>query len=425
MDGQVFLVAGLAYGDEGKGATVDYLVRKHGLGVVVRYNGGCQAAHNVVLEDGRHHTFSQFGSGMLVPGCQTYLSQYMLINPVSMLNEAKHLAELGVADALANTWVHVDALIVTPFHRAANRLIEWSRGDRAHGSCGLGIGMTRALHLTRKISLSVRHLLGAHETARPRLQAIKDACFLAARGAKYLPRTEADIQEMSILTSDSIIAYLAEVYKDWASRVVTVWSDPLRNWLQKGTGVVFEGAQGLLLDESLGQPPHNTWTDTTFGNADKILCDANYSGNPIRIGCLRTYMTRHGAGPFDTESNTLKKSLPEPHNSDDSFQGKFRVGYMNFPFIKWAASQLRIDEIALSHMDYLPLLGYKDSESYIMSMMRNIGVPVNIIGRGPTAKDRSELGYGRREDRGESAGSGDKDIQPRLPFGAEREVGVG
>ena len=81
------LVAGLGFGDEGKGSIVDALVRKHGAHTVVRYNGGAQAAHNVVDLDGRHHTFSQFGSGTFVPGTRTFLSRFMVVNPLGMLIE--------------------------------------------------------------------------------------------------------------------------------------------------------------------------------------------------------------------------------------------------------------------------------------------------------------------------------------------------
>ena len=71
----VVLLAGLGFGDEGKGTVTDYLVRTHSAKMVVRYNGGAQAAHNVVLPDGRHHTFAQFGSGTFVPGVRTHLSR--------------------------------------------------------------------------------------------------------------------------------------------------------------------------------------------------------------------------------------------------------------------------------------------------------------------------------------------------------------
>lgn len=86
-----FLVAGLGFGDCGKGSIVDALVRAYNSDLVVRYNGGAQCGHNVVTKYGQHHTFAQFGSGTFVEGCRTYLSRFVLINPVSMMNEEKAL----------------------------------------------------------------------------------------------------------------------------------------------------------------------------------------------------------------------------------------------------------------------------------------------------------------------------------------------
>src|SRR5690348_3101760 len=97
---RAILVVDLAFGDCGKGTIVDYLVRRDEAKLVVRFNGGPQAGHNVVTSDGRHHTFSQFGSGTFVPGVRTLLSRFVLIEPYAMLNEASHLAELAVTDAL-------------------------------------------------------------------------------------------------------------------------------------------------------------------------------------------------------------------------------------------------------------------------------------------------------------------------------------
>src|SRR6516165_8493491 len=91
------IVQGLCFGDEGKGATVDFLARRLGADLVVRYCGGSQAAHNVVLPDGRRHVFAQFGSGTLA-GVPTYLGPEVIINPTALVREADHLRALGVPD---------------------------------------------------------------------------------------------------------------------------------------------------------------------------------------------------------------------------------------------------------------------------------------------------------------------------------------
>src|ERR671935_3045894 len=100
------ILGGLGYGDEGKGATVDFLARTEPVHTVVRFNGGPQAGHNVVTPDGRHHTFSQFGSAAFVPGVLTYLARPVLVNPLNAFREAEHLRAVGVPDAFDRLVVH-------------------------------------------------------------------------------------------------------------------------------------------------------------------------------------------------------------------------------------------------------------------------------------------------------------------------------
>src|SRR5258707_5943403 len=142
--GEHVIVVDLGYGDAGKGTVVDWLCSPGQAGgprTVVRFNGGAQAAHNVVTQDGRHHTFAQFGSGTLsAPGTRTYLSRFMLVDPLALVGEAEHLARLGVAAPLALVAIDRDALLTTPYHQAANRAREAARGAARHGSCGMGVG---------------------------------------------------------------------------------------------------------------------------------------------------------------------------------------------------------------------------------------------------------------------------------------------
>ena len=137
---QAIILADLGFGDAGKGTLADYLSRQLAVHTIVRYNGGPQAAHNVVTPDGRHHTFAQFGSGMFLPHTRTLLSRFMLVNPLNMLKEERHLSALGVTDALPRTMIDRRALVITPFQRAINRLREVARAADRHGSCGEGIG---------------------------------------------------------------------------------------------------------------------------------------------------------------------------------------------------------------------------------------------------------------------------------------------
>jgi hypothetical protein len=147
--GEHVIVVDLGFGDAGKGTVVDWLCSRAGERrgaalprTVVRFNGGAQAAHNVVTPDGRHHAFAQFGSGMFTPGVRTHLSGFVLVDPLALAAEAAQLASAGVAGALDRLTVDRDALLTTPYHRAANRARERARGAARHGSCGMGIGET-------------------------------------------------------------------------------------------------------------------------------------------------------------------------------------------------------------------------------------------------------------------------------------------
>src|SRR5262249_39044081 len=140
------ITVGLGFGDEGKGATVDVLCRHLGASLVVRYSGGSQSGHNVELPDGRRHTFAQFGAGTLA-GVPAYLGPAMILNPSALPREADHLRSLGVAAPYALLTIHPRCLISTFWHQAVNQLRELARGDARHGSCGHGIGETRAYWL--------------------------------------------------------------------------------------------------------------------------------------------------------------------------------------------------------------------------------------------------------------------------------------
>src|SRR3954451_5371262 len=148
---RALVIVDLGFGDAGKGLLTDYLVRRTGARMVVRYNGGAQAGHNVVAPDGRHHSFAQFGAGTF-HGVPTHLSRFMLVEPFALAAEAVHLAELGVRNPFALLSADSRALLTTPYHRAANRVREAARdrtpGATRHGSCGMGIGEPLSFSLT-------------------------------------------------------------------------------------------------------------------------------------------------------------------------------------------------------------------------------------------------------------------------------------
>ncbi len=343
------LVVDLAFGDCGKGTVVDHLVRRHDAGLVVRFNGGPQAAHTVVTTDGRHHTFSQFGSGTFVPGCRTLLSRFTLVEPYALLNEAAALARVGVPDAADRLTVDPRCVIITPAHRAANRLREQARGAAAHGTCGLGVGEAVADSLDhpgltiRAADLSDRAAVAAKLAAVVRHKAGQLADVLAT----------ADGPHADALRRPDWIGHAVAVYAEAAARVTV--ADGAAVLVAAPGPVVFEAAQGVLLDETFGFHPHTTWSTTTFANADRLLDEARWAGPRHRVGVLRSYFTRHGPGPFVTEDASLRPRLPEPHNGDQGPQGAFRVGPFDAVAARYALSVAGpVDRLAITHLDRLP-----------------------------------------------------------------------
>lgn len=371
MPASALLVCGLGWGDEGKGSIVDYLTRRHSARLVVRHNGGAQAAHNVVTDDGRHHTFAQFGSGTLA-GAETFLSRYMLVNPIFMLAEARHLAAIGVSDPLSLVRVDRRALITTPYHVALNRLKELGRGQARHGSCGMGIGETVEWAATHPAdALRVGDLFGPTPLFREKLAALRERIWRAARwegGGERWERESADELERRerAIISDGDDAVLARTVRDcetWAAAVRTCEPGWLAEALADGT-VIFEGAQGVLLDQDHGFHPHTTRSDCTFGNAERLLNEADFCGEKERIGVTRAYATRHGAGPLPTEVPGL--AFAGEHNALGAWQGTFRRGWLDLPLLRYAVDACGgVGSVAVTCLDHLRGVSAHVCRSYV------------------------------------------------------------
>ncbi|GIH96610.1 adenylosuccinate synthetase [Planobispora siamensis] len=316
------IVVDLGYGDAGKGGVVDWLCAQGDVAAVVRFNGGAQAGHNVVLPDGRHHTFSQFGSGTL-RGVPTHLSRYVVVDPLALTAEAEHLRRLGVSRPYGMITVDREALLATPYHIEAGRARELARGEDRHGSCGMGVGETMAYALENPFVAPK-----AGDCERPGLLAQKLNLLRERLGVGGPP------------VADCVAAYRA-----FAARVALVDSSHMTQLLRRRP-VVFEGAQGVLLDEWHGFHPYTTWSTTTFDNALALLEGVH----AVRLGVLRTYTPRHGPGPLVTEDPDL--ALPEPHNGDGRWQGPFRTGHFDAVAHRYALAVAGgVDALALTHLD--------------------------------------------------------------------------
>lgn len=345
---EVLALVGLGFGDEGKGSICEFLTREHNARLVVRHNGGAQAAHNCVLKDGRHHTFAQFGSGTLT-GAATFLSRFMLVNPITFLKEAQALQAMGLRPRV---YVDRDALVTTPFHVSANRIREMVRTGR-HGSCGMGIGETMSDFLDNQESFYVGQVEDDPIAIRAKLGRILDR-----KRDEVLKLTdghaidEALGRELSIFTNTKMIGRVMAYYADFAKQVTIVDRSFLDEVLEEPGTVIFEGAQGVLLDQDFGFQPYTTWTDCTFGNVDKLL--ENFRGDVTRLGILRAYHTRHGNGPFVTEDKHYDACSAHDHNTLGEWQGVFRSGPFDLVMAKYALAVVDgIDGLVMTNLDRL------------------------------------------------------------------------
>jgi adenylosuccinate synthase len=308
-------VVDLGYGDAGKGTVVDALCASAPVTAVIRFNGGAQAAHNVVTADGRHHTFAQFGSGTF-RGVPTHLSRHVVVDPLALAAEA---AALGNPFHLLT--IDGDALLATPWHRAANQAREIRRGGDRHGSCGLGIGQTMEYALSHADAPRVGDTR-SRPLLRRRLAEVRDS---------YGPLDAPPLDDV------------VEAFVAFGETVSIVDSCYLAGLLNNGP-CVFEGAQGVLLDEWRGWHPYTTWSTTTFDNI---------SADVFRLGVVRTHTTRHGAGPLVTEAADL--GLREAHNGTGEWQGAFRFGDFDAVAHRYAVEVCGgVDALAVTHLDAPP-----------------------------------------------------------------------
>jgi adenylosuccinate synthase len=350
------IVIGLGFGDEGKGTIVDSLVRRHNIGVVVRFNGGFQAAHNVHTEEGKHHTFSQFGSGTLA-GADTFIGPDVIINPLAMQVEAKVLEDIGIRNPLKRVTVNGACKITTPFHKALNQIRELSR-KYPHGSTGTGIGETVRLSLTNCEKLILRAGDIVTDAIEVKLNHIRCELYRDCIELINDYGLHGDLVKKALAPFFMIdgIKVLQERYSDWSKQVnlcrpaSSLFTEKLYSY---GDMVVFEGSQGVLLDKKYGFHPHTTWSDTTAHYASSLI---PFFSESYVIGVTRTYMTRHGNGPFVTEH--FHKPYPPLTGDDDNkyqpFTGEFRSGYPDLIALKYAIKCCGgIDALALTHCDKL------------------------------------------------------------------------
>jgi adenylosuccinate synthase len=299
------IVLGLGFGDEGKGLTTSFLVEKSAKQpTVIRFNGGHQAGHTVIHE-GKRHVFSSFGSGTL-QGIPTYWSKFCTMHPTAFMNEYHVLAKLGVVPAIT---AHPLCPITTPYDVAYNRWLETENIN--HGSVGVGFGATIQRH-------EDHYTLYLKDLHYPNIVMAK----LRNIKLHYYPET--------FVAEDTLIAYM-ENCKLMLERVNISSEVPEKSTL------IYEGAQGILLDQYHGFFPNVTRSNTTCRNIVEGGLPRTAETEVFYV--TRCYQTRHGAGYMSDERSAAHLGLinnEEETNVTSPFQGVFRVGNLDVDMINYA-----------------------------------------------------------------------------------------
>lgn len=331
---RVEAVIGLGFGDEGKGSIVDWLGQRavaQGARqlVVVRWNGGPQAQHHVVTDDGRVHCFAQLGAASFA-GARTHLAGDMAVDLFAL--QAERAAFAAISGLLPAVTIDPRCPLVTPWHAAVNLVRETVRGSARHGTTGRGVGEAKL----GPIQMHAGEL--AYDFAA-RTREVRAA--LLARAAA-LATTEA---------ARAIVDHVAS--RDVLDSYLDVAPVALSAELPEADHVILESAQGALLDRDHGFFPHVTPSRITRRAARDVARSLGL-GAFTTWGVLRAYHTRHGEGPFPSETAL---PLPELHNPDSGPAGRFRVGWFDAVLARYALSFAGpIDHLALTCLDRVAAL---------------------------------------------------------------------
>jgi adenylosuccinate synthase len=331
-------VVGLQWGDEGKGKVVDILAENSD--VVVRYNGGSNAGHTVVIGD---DTFALhlLPSGAVRPGINCVIANAVVVDPDVLINEIETLAQKGIS--LNNRlFISENAHVVLDYHKKEDRLREESLGKKKLGTTIRGIGPCYADKVGRSYAIRMGDLRDLERLRAALLATVeyKNKIFAALYGADSI--NPDDIFEKCKLYAGRLLPFTIDT------------TEFLHRAIADGKSVLFEGAQGSLLDLD-----HGTFPYVTSSNSSSLGMPAG-CGVPAKmvhkyIGVVKAYTTRVGAGPFPTEQdNEIGQYLRDRGHEYGTTTGRpRRCGWFDAVAVSYAARIGDIDEMALMHLDTL------------------------------------------------------------------------
>jgi adenylosuccinate synthase len=334
-------VIGLQWGDEAKGKIVDRLTREHDF--VVRYQGGANAGHTVVVGD-QVYKLSLLPSGVLTPGVTCVIANGVVLNPARVIEELDELAQRGVGH-VENLRISDRAHVIFPWHFAEDRALDKNTSDGENiGTTGRGIGPCYRDKVGRS------HAVRLGDLYRPGFAAQVEHIVAAKNRVLAVLYPANDFKPLDA-------ASIIREYSAYAERLrpyVCDTTELLLSAAEGGKRLLFEGAQGALLDVD-----HGTYPFVTSSNSSGVGISSG-SGVPSRfinhiIGVVKAYSTRVGGGPFPTEQdNTTGQYLRERGNEYGTVTRRpRRCGWLDAVAVRYTSRLSGVNSIAVMLLDVL------------------------------------------------------------------------
>jgi adenylosuccinate synthase len=334
----VTVIVGAQWGDEGKGKIVDFLAED--ADVVARYQGGANAGHTVV-HGGRKYVFHLLPAGVLRPSTTCVIGAGVVVDPVALCAEIEQIEAAGYSlkDRL---FVSHQAHLIMPYHKQLDQLLEASPARTKIGTTGRGIGPAYIDKVAR-IGIRIVDLLDRESLRRKIIDNVQEKNRLFAR---MYGGAELDVDA----TVDEYLAF-DEKIDPYVKDVSVYLNDAIRD----GKRIIFEGAQGTLLDVDMGTYPFVTSSNPAAGGA----CTGLGVG-PRRIdrvlGIIKAYTTRVGEGPFPTELTADETSVNLRERGDEygATTGRpRRCGWFDGVVARFSARVNSVDSWAITKLDVL------------------------------------------------------------------------
>ena len=335
--GKSVVILGAQWGDEGKGKIVDLLTER--VGAVARFQGGHNAGHTLVIK-GKKTVLHLIPSGILRDDALCLIGNGVVLSPAALKSEIEELEANGV-NVRPRLKISPATPLIMPYHIAVDKAREIKAGGKAIGTTGRGIGPAYEDKVARR-SIRVADLMYPHELPEKIQAAVEYHNFILTQ---WLGAEPVDYQTVL----DEALTY-SEFIRPMVDDVATILHDVRRD----GGNILFEGAQGALLDIDHGTYPYVTSSNTTVGGA---LAGTGVGAGDIDyvLGICKAYATRVGSGPFPTELNDeMGERLRKVGHEFGASTGRpRRCGWIDLVALKRAVQINGINGLAITKLDVL------------------------------------------------------------------------